>query len=68
MLLLKYAMCNSKESRFIKQKEASRILSNLALKTPLSEIALLGDILFYKMNKMVNKFCYGKMNSHLKCI
>ena len=56
ILLSKYAACNSKKSTFIKQKEASRLLSSLALKTPLSEVALLGDILFYTMNDMVNKF------------
>ena len=46
MLLSKYAICGSKESRFIKKQEASGILSSLGLKTPLSKISLLGDILF----------------------
>ena len=31
---------------FIKEQEASELLSNLELKTPLSKIPLLGDILF----------------------
>ena len=35
-----------KKSRFIKKQEASGILSNLGIKTPLSKIPLLGDILF----------------------
>ena len=37
---------NPSVSRFIKKQEASRILSNLGLKTPLNKIPLLGDILF----------------------
>ena len=50
-------MCASKKLRLIKKKEASELLSNLGLKQPLSEIPLLGDILFYryKLNEIVNK-------------
>ena len=46
MILSKCAICHSRKSRFIKKQEASGILSNLGLKTPLSKIPLLGDILF----------------------
>ena len=46
MILSKCAICHSKKSRFIKKQEASEILSNLGLKTLLSKIPLLGDILF----------------------
>ena len=46
MLLSKYAMCGSKKSKCIKKKEVGGILSNLGLKTPLSKVPLLGDILF----------------------
>ena len=46
MILSKSAICHSKKSRFIKKQEASGILSNLDLKTLLSKIPLLGDILF----------------------
>ena len=46
MILSKYAICGSKKSRFIKKQEASGILSNLGLKTPLNKIPLFGDILF----------------------
>ena len=46
MLLSKCAICGSKKSRFIKNQEASEILRNLCLKTPLSKIPLSGDILF----------------------
>ena len=46
MILSKCAICGSKKSRFIKKQEASGILSNLGLKTPLNKVPLLGDILF----------------------
>ena len=46
MLLSKCAICGSKKSRFMKEQEAKGILSSLDLKTPLSKIPLLGDILF----------------------
>ena len=53
MLLSECAIYGSKKSRLIKKQGASRILSSLGLKTPLSKIPLFGDILFnmYKMNK-----------------
>ena len=37
-----------KTSTFIKKQEASRLLSNLGIRTSLSKIWLLGDILFQK--------------------
>ena len=40
MLLLSCEVCNSKNSRFIKEQEASRLLSSLGIKTPLSRIPL----------------------------
>ena len=46
MMLSKCAICNNKKSRFIKEQQAKGILSNLGLKTPLSKIPILGDILF----------------------
>ena len=46
MLLLKRAKCWSKKSRFIKNEEAKGLLSNLGIRTPLSKVPLLGDILF----------------------
>ena len=46
MVLLKCAISSSKKSRFIKNQEAKGLLSNLGLKTPLSKVPLLGDILF----------------------
>ena len=46
MILSKYAVCNSKKSRFIKNQEAKGLLSNLGVRTPLSKVPILGDILF----------------------
>ena len=40
-MLLKCAICSSKNSIFIKKQEASGILNNLGLKTPLKKIPLL---------------------------
>ena len=44
--------------RFIKEQEASELLSSLRIKTALRKIFLVGPLLFqrYKMNEIVNKF------------
>ena len=47
MILSKCAICGSKKkSRFIENQEAKGLLSNLGIKTPLSKVPILGDILF----------------------
>ena len=46
MILSKCAICGSKKSKFIKKQEASGLLSKLGIKTPLSKIRILGDVLF----------------------
>ena len=46
MILSTCAICNSKKSKFIKEQQAKRLLSNLGLKTPLNKIPVLGHILF----------------------
>ena len=46
MILSKCGICNSKKSKFIKRQEAKGLLSKLGIKTPLSKIPILGDILF----------------------
>ena len=46
VLLSKCAKCGSKKSRFIKNQKAKGLLSNLGLRTPLSKVLLLGDVLF----------------------
>ena len=46
MILSKCAICGSKKSKFIKKQQAQGLLSNLGIRTPLSKIPLLGDILF----------------------
>ena len=47
MILSKCAICGSKKSRFIKNQEAKGLLSNLGIKTPLSKVPILGNILFW---------------------
>ena len=46
VLLLKFAKCWSKKSRFIKNQEAKGLLSNLGIRTPLNKVPVLDDILF----------------------
>ena len=46
MLLLKCAVCDSKISKFIKEQEASGLLSSLRIKAPLSKIPLVGPLFF----------------------
>ena len=45
IVLSKCAICDSKKSRFIKNKEARGLLSNLSVRTPLIKVPILGDIL-----------------------
>ena len=45
-ILSKCAICGSKKSRFTKDQEAKGLLRNLVFRTPLSEVIILGDILF----------------------
>ena len=42
----KCAICGSRKSKFINKQEAKGLLSKLGIKTPLSKIHVLGDILF----------------------
>ena len=46
MLLSNCAICNSKKSRFIKNQKTKGLLSNLGIRTPLSKVPILGDIVF----------------------
>ena len=46
MLLSICAVCDSKKLKFMKEQEATRLLSSLVIKTPLSKILLLGPLLF----------------------
>ena len=49
MLLSKCAICGSKKSRSIKNQVAKGLLSNLGIRTPLSKVPLIGDILFWSV-------------------
>ena len=46
MILSKYAICRSRKSRFTEYQETKGLLSNLGVRTPLSKVPVLGDILF----------------------
>ena len=46
MILSKCAICGSKKLKFIKKQEAKGLLSSSGIRTPLSKIPLLGDVLF----------------------
>ena len=45
LILTKSGKCDNKKSRFIKEQEASGLLSSLGIKIPLSQIPLVGPIL-----------------------
>ena len=45
MILSTCVICGSRKSRFIKNQEAKGLLNNLGVRTPLSKVLLLGDIL-----------------------
>ena len=42
----KCVVCGSKKSRFIKEQEASGILSSVAIRATLSKIPIFGDVFF----------------------
>ena len=46
MILSKCAICGSKKSKLIKKQEAKGLLSSVGIRTPLSKIPLIGDVLF----------------------
>ena len=46
MVLSKCVVCGSNKSKFVKQQEASGLLSNLGIKAPLNKFPLLGPLLF----------------------
>ena len=46
MILSKFAIYDSKKSRFIKDQEAKGLLTNLGVRAPLSKVPILGGILF----------------------
>ena len=46
MILSECAICGSKKSKFIKEQQAKGLLSNLGVRAPLSNIPILGDIVF----------------------
>ena len=51
MLLLKCAVRDSQKSKFIKEQEASGLLSRFRIKTHLNKIPLLGPLLFQEYSR-----------------
>ena len=71
MILSKCAICGSKKSRFIKNQEAKGLLSKLGIKTPLSKVPILGNILLWmriKWMKLWINFYLWERKLCLKCI
>ena len=71
MILSKFVICGSKKSKFIKEKQAKGLLSNLGIRTPLNKMPLLGDILFQLSTTslsaiLLNAISLYKMNSNAK--
>ena len=68
------------KSKFIKNEKAKGLLIDLGVRTPLSKVSILGDILFWthaelyiKMNEIVNFFSFNNfyqvvINLCQKCI
>ena len=46
MIISKCAICGSKKSKFIKNQKAKGLFSNLGIRTPVSKVPILGNILF----------------------
>ena len=46
ILSSKCAICGSKKSRFVKEQELKKLLSNIGLKTSLRKIPILDGVLF----------------------
>ena len=46
MILSKCEICHSNKSKFFNKQEAKGLLCKLGIKTPLSKMPILGDILF----------------------
>ena len=49
MIQLNCAICGSKKSRFIKEHQAMRLLSNLRIRTLLSQVPLLNILFYYNL-------------------
>ena len=46
MFLSRFAACDSKKSKFIKEQRASRLFGRLGIKAPFRKILLVGSLLF----------------------
>ena len=57
MILSKCAICDSKNLKFIKKQEASRILSSVGIRTPLSKIPVYIFFLNNSDKKIMSPYC-----------
>ena len=53
MLLSKCVVCNSKKSKFLKEQEASGLLSSSGIKTPLNKILIRSSFVLRVFNKLI---------------
>ena len=53
MLLSKCAVCDNKNPKFIKEQEASGLLSSLGIKSSLRKIPLVAPLFFRGINKLI---------------
>ena len=57
MVLSKCGICGSKKSSFVKNREVKGLLSNLGVKTPLSKVPVLDDVLCWmRMLSCINEW------------
>ena len=65
MLLSKWAVFDSKESRFVKEQEASELLCGLDIRTHLSQMLLAGDCNWTQThNHLVYKWTLNHLTTH----
>ena len=57
IVLSKCAICGSKKSKFVKNQEAKGLLNNLGVRTSLSKVPILGDILFQMYTCLKDTSC-----------
>ena len=64
VVLSNCAICNSQNSRFIKNQKTKGLLSNLGIRTPISKLPILGDVLFWMYTGLKDTSCsqHIKMN------
>ena len=65
MILSKCSICGSRKSKLIKKEDAKGLLSKLGIKTPFSNVPVLGDILFWMQFHWMNIIMHETVNKSL---